>query len=464
MSSSLRRPYALPAAIALAAAALAIPSTASAGLLSASQCVESAQPMLDVVRTPSPGSNPGAAVLGPDGNVWFTEQGSNSIGRVTAMGAITEFPMPAAGVNPFDITVGSDGNLWFTSFGASKVGRITTAGAVTLYDLPWSTATDPVNAMAIAGDLQGGLWFTQDSGFIGKVTTAGEFSQVPIGAPGATGEDISFANGGMAITLTGSNEYGIAMLNVSNGSMLAYKAPPGSGPATITGANDGTFWFTDRRQNAIWRAAAKPTGGFDYTAYPTPSTSSQAIGWVTGGSSPWLGRFIADPPMWFMGSGGQVGQVTERGVINTYPATGTLPFSGAAYGGSDGPQAPLAFGSDGNLWITEPACDSMAMYAGVTAGPMGMWITSAPAAVTRGRTYAIKVKATNAGTAKIAISTPTVRSTIKTASVKRGVTTLRVTVPTSLTKKLNGRVALILNASIKGMVQSGQSSPLTVRK
>src|SRR6476469_6263995 len=80
------------------------------------------------------GSFPYAIAAGPDGNVWFTDQGNpKAIGRISTSGAITEF---SAGIDPgsYDngITAGPDGNLWFTDNGLSfrAIGRITPAGTV----------------------------------------------------------------------------------------------------------------------------------------------------------------------------------------------------------------------------------------------------------------------------------------------------------------------------------------------
>src|SRR5690349_17248812 len=66
----------------------------------------------------SPGSQPILITSGPDGNLWFTEQGVNKIGRITPAGVITEFPL-AASSGPSGITTGPDGNLWFTERSAN---------------------------------------------------------------------------------------------------------------------------------------------------------------------------------------------------------------------------------------------------------------------------------------------------------------------------------------------------------
>src|SRR5689334_11756786 len=59
---------------------------------------------------------PNEITRGPDGAWWFTNVGSNSIGHLTASGALSYFTAP--GINaPDGITAGPDGALWFTNEG-----------------------------------------------------------------------------------------------------------------------------------------------------------------------------------------------------------------------------------------------------------------------------------------------------------------------------------------------------------
>src|SRR5262249_60777646 len=74
----------------------------------------------------TPNSRPVGITAGPDGNLWFTEQMGNKIGRITPAGAITEFVVPAAGSGPNGIAGGPDGALWFTEFLGNNIGRATT--------------------------------------------------------------------------------------------------------------------------------------------------------------------------------------------------------------------------------------------------------------------------------------------------------------------------------------------------
>jgi streptogramin lyase len=123
---------------------------------------------------PGAGSSMQGIVVGPDGNIWFTEPGSflppffepGKIARMTPAGLLTgEFPTPTGRGEPLGITVGPDNNLWFTEFRAAKVGRITPAGVFTA-ELPVGLGTDPGG---IATGPDGNVWFTSFSG-IEKIT------------------------------------------------------------------------------------------------------------------------------------------------------------------------------------------------------------------------------------------------------------------------------------------------------
>ncbi len=86
------------------------------------------------------GTNPMGITFGPDGALWITLEGSNSIGRLTTSGAFTQFPLPTPNANPFEIIKGTDGALWFTENAGNKIGRITTSGAITEYTVPTPNA------------------------------------------------------------------------------------------------------------------------------------------------------------------------------------------------------------------------------------------------------------------------------------------------------------------------------------
>src|SRR5947209_13652407 len=74
----------------------------------------------------TPNSDPKGIITGADGNVWFTEDIGNRIGRITPSGVVTEFSTGLSNAAyPRDIAAGPDGNLWFTEFAGNRIGRIT---------------------------------------------------------------------------------------------------------------------------------------------------------------------------------------------------------------------------------------------------------------------------------------------------------------------------------------------------
>ena len=61
----------------------------------------------------------------PDGDLWFTENFANKIGRMDANGAMIgeyDIPTPASGARC--ITAMSDGRLFFTQYDAGMIGEI----------------------------------------------------------------------------------------------------------------------------------------------------------------------------------------------------------------------------------------------------------------------------------------------------------------------------------------------------
>jgi uncharacterized repeat protein (TIGR01451 family) len=145
---------------------------------------------------------------GPDGNIWFTEQSANKIGRMTLSGAMSEFFIQHSNAQPEGIAAGPDGNLWFTEENSQQIGRITPAGkdaggAVTIkddytlvsgIDLPTGIITGPDHK----------LWFTEAAG----------------------------------------NRIG--QLDPSTGAINEFDLPTAAqGPAGITVGPDGNIWFTE---------------------------------------------------------------------------------------------------------------------------------------------------------------------------------------------------------------------------
>jgi hypothetical protein len=113
-------------------------------------------------RLPGPG-NALAMTEGPDGAVWFTRPGDelnggdqpSRIGRITTEGQVQQFSRDLArDAFPEGIVTGPDGNPWFTENGTSAIGRITPDGRITNYFMFKRLPQD------ITSGADQALWFT----------------------------------------------------------------------------------------------------------------------------------------------------------------------------------------------------------------------------------------------------------------------------------------------------------------
>ncbi len=129
-----------------------------------------ASPAASITESPVPTarSSPSGITAGPDGNLWFTENGSNQIGRISPSGTITEFPVPTAGSQPLGIAAGPSGNLWFTEGLGNQIGRLSPSGTITEFPVPTASSSPA----GITAGPDGNLWFTEGLGNqIGRITS-----------------------------------------------------------------------------------------------------------------------------------------------------------------------------------------------------------------------------------------------------------------------------------------------------
>ncbi len=98
---------------------------------------------------------------GPDGALWFTEPGINSIGRLPIRGRpLNEYKIPTANSDPIGIAPGTDNALWFTEQKAKQIGRISPSGNITA-EYPLTGATTPDYVLQ---GIDGNFYFTDTLG------------------------------------------------------------------------------------------------------------------------------------------------------------------------------------------------------------------------------------------------------------------------------------------------------------
>jgi YD repeat-containing protein len=246
------------------------------------------------------GSAPFGVAAGPDSKVWFTNQKTEKVGKVTPAGAITEYASNTHGYedNPEGITTGPDGNLWYVeSFSHSKaVFRMTTSGTVTEFPL---TRAEPW-CVGITTGPDGNLWFTeQKTGYIGKMSTAGTV-------------------------------------------LAEYKLPSGSEPRGITAGPDGNLWFAEYGTKKIGKITTSGT----ITEYARSAKPENIAAGPDGNL--WFTEYSASAFMTEI-SASKINKITTSGTVTEY----ALP--------SDSGPRGITAGSDGNLWFTEFGTDKIGM-------------------------------------------------------------------------------------------------------
>jgi streptogramin lyase len=227
---------------------------------------------------------------GPDGNVWFTEVGTNAIGRITPRGVVTEFPIPSASSDPESITSGPDGALWFTEYGSDSIGRMTTKGMVSEFALPGSYA----GLADIATGPDGKLWFTEmNADRIGRITVAGSVTEFslpmisPLG-PKSPGGIISGPQGKLWFT----ESPGIGSISPATGAIEEYGLPTvDASPAGVAVGPDGNIWFTEPQRDLVGRLVLSGSGFIGFRA-PVNNTTITTV--VAGDVVPLKFRLVRD--------------------------------------------------------------------------------------------------------------------------------------------------------------------------
>jgi streptogramin lyase len=279
-------------------------------------------------------TGPQGIASGPDNNLWFVENATSKVAKVTTAGVVTEYALAQYSA-PVGITAGPDGNLWFTE--TNKIGKITTAGVVTLYTLPSGGFPQ-----AITPGPDGNLWFAENfRGAIGKITTAGVITQysIPTRPGGGSSQPIGITAGPdgrvwFTESNTGANKIGAV---TTSGGFTEYPVPTaGVSPSGIAAGPDGNVWFTETNSTNGNRIGRITTTG-TVTEFPIPSANTSPGPIIVG----------PDGAMWFAetnSTASRIGRINTAGVITEYATPTTLSSP-----------AGLAIGRDGNVWFTERA-------------------------------------------------------------------------------------------------------------
>jgi len=293
------------------------------------------------------------------------------------------------------ITTGSEGALWFSDW--DRIGRITTAGAFSEYPLPDDGIFYPSGrgVLGMAVGPGGALWFTErEASRVGSISQQGVITEHPLPASDRRPERLTAGPDGALWYTEFRDRIGRV---TTSGVVTEFALPPcgttcSSHPAGITAGPDGALWYTDAGDSNVRRMT--PAGAI--TSY--------------GPFVVQVGDIVVGPDgaLWFTGPdtagpNDHIGRITTAGALSAFP----LPiYPRPTFNGYNNlSPSSITTGPDGALWFTAtrvnvigritiggqvtlyalpPAQDTDDVWVSrsITTGPDGaLWITNRRAIV-----------------------------------------------------------------------------------
>lgn len=211
---------------------------------------------LEVSTFPLPaGDRPHDVAPAADGErVWYTGQGAGVLGLLDpATGEVERVPL-GAGSAPHGVIVGPDGAAWVTDGGLNAIVRVDPESfAVASFPLPPEGAGANLNTAAFDGD--GVLWFTGQSGLVGRLDPADGEVQLwpaprgrgPYGIAATPGGDVYF------VSLAGSY---LGRIEADGGEVrfVEIEPPiPDQGARRVWSDAEGVLWISEWNAGQVGR-------------------------------------------------------------------------------------------------------------------------------------------------------------------------------------------------------------------
>ena len=183
----------------------------------------------------------------PDGGVWFTAQRSGHLGWFDPASGRVELVALGAGSSPHGVIVGPDNAAWITDSGLGAIVRVGWPDrTVRAFPLPAGTPPANLNTASFAPD--GDLWFTGQSGVIGRLVT-------------------------------------------KTGTVSVRQAPKGTGPYGICTTPSGEVWWCSLAGSFIARID-RASGDSTIVEPPTPKQGARRV-WSDSQSRIWVSEWLS---------------------------------------------------------------------------------------------------------------------------------------------------------------------------
>jgi virginiamycin B lyase len=273
----------------------------------------------------------------PDGGVWFSAQRSGHLGWFDPRDGHVELVALGRGSSPHGVIQGPDGAAWLTDAGQQAIVRVGwPQREVRVYPLPDGTPNANLNTCAFDGD--GTLWFTGQSGIVGRLDPRSGRVEVrdaprgrgPYGICATPSGDVWWCS------LAGSF---IAQIDRRSGESRVVEPPTkGQGARRIWSDSRGRLWVSEWNSGQLsMHDPAKPS----WRSWRLPGASPQPYAvYVDERDAVWLSDFGANAIQRF-------DPASER--FDTYP----LPRAGAA--------VRQILGRRGEVWLPESGTEHISL-------------------------------------------------------------------------------------------------------
>lgn len=228
-------------------------------------------------------------IVGPDGNIWFTQVSRNLIGRFAlATQDFTYFDAGSLDDNT-QLLSGPDGNIWFLDATTNTIGRMTPTGAVTRFAGATNVAPDNLGrAQELLSGPDGNVWFTESSvSKVGKITPTGTISELTmphvqksvvylVAGPDGNLWGSTYDGGNVRITPSGDVTFYGGLRFSPNGDVADYDydSEPGRGAPFV--APDGTMWIRTLYSRILSEPVYRPDGRLLTPAQRTSDSTGYA--------------------------------------------------------------------------------------------------------------------------------------------------------------------------------------------
>ncbi|GAB3762498.1 hydrolase [Ramlibacter monticola] len=204
----------------------------------------------------------------PDGGVWFSAQASGHLGWFEPATGRTELVALGRGSSPHGVIQGPDRAAWLTDGGQNAIVRVTwPQRAVTVFPLPAGTSYTNLNTCAFDGD--GDLWFTGQSGYVGRVAVRSGQVTVKEAPRGRGPYGICSTPSGEVWWCSLAGSY-IAQIDRKTGDSRIVEPPTrGQGARRVWSDSQGRIWVSEWNSGQLsmhdpaskaWRAWRVPGG------------------------------------------------------------------------------------------------------------------------------------------------------------------------------------------------------------